>query len=49
MSITFFTRSDDGQVHDHFEDLSSALEYFISESGYRLEIKYSKAEDKSSK
>ena len=38
MSITFFTRSNDGQVHDHFEDLSSALEYFISESGYRLDF-----------
>jgi hypothetical protein len=38
MSITFFTRSNDGQVHDHFEDLSSALEYFISESGYRIDF-----------
>lgn len=38
MTITFYTRSNDGQVHDHFEDLSSALEYFISDTGYRIDF-----------
>ena len=38
MSITFFTRSNDGQVHDHFESIESALQYFLSDDGYRLDF-----------
>lgn len=41
MSITFYTRSNDGQVHDHFEDLASALEYFTSDTGYRIDFYFS--------
>ena len=36
--INFTTRTNEGQVHDHFADLQSALDYFISDSGYRLDF-----------
>lgn len=37
-NITYYTRSNDGQIHDHFENISSALEYFTSDTGYRLDF-----------
>jgi hypothetical protein len=39
MFITYSTRSNDGQTSDHF-DIESALEYFISDSGYRLDFHF---------
>lgn len=41
MTLSFSTRSNDGQVHDHFHDLETALDYFISEGGYRLDFHFS--------
>jgi hypothetical protein len=40
MSIQFTTRSNEGQIHDHFNNIESALEYFISDSGYRLDFHF---------
>ena len=38
MSMNYITRSNDGQVHDHFESIESALQYFLSDDGYRLDF-----------
>jgi hypothetical protein len=38
MSLNYITRSNDGQVHDHFESIESALQYFLSDDGYRLDF-----------
>jgi hypothetical protein len=40
MSIIYTTRSNEGQIHDHFNNVESALEYFISDSGYRLDFHF---------
>lgn len=45
MSDTYYyTRSNEGVIHDHFHSIESALEYFLSEDGYRLDIQISKDE-----
>jgi hypothetical protein len=41
MTLNYITRSNDGQVHDHFESIESALEYFLSDDGYRLDFLFS--------
>jgi hypothetical protein len=38
----YFTRSNEGVIHDHFHSIESALEYFLAEDGYRLDIQISK-------
>lgn len=40
----YYTRSNEGVIHDHFHSIESALEYFLSEDGYRLDIQISKDE-----
>jgi hypothetical protein len=39
MFIAYSTRSNDGQTSDH-SDIQSALEDFISDSGYRLDFNF---------
>lgn len=39
MLITYSTRSNEGQTSDH-SNIESALEYFISDSGYRLDFNF---------
>jgi hypothetical protein len=41
MTLNYMTRSNDGQVHDHFESIESALDYFLSDDGYRLDFLFS--------
>jgi hypothetical protein len=41
-NITYYTRSNDGQIQDHFENIESALEYFLADDGYRLDIHMNK-------
>ena len=41
MTLNYITRSNDGQVHDHFDSIESALEYFLSDDGYRLDFLFS--------
>jgi hypothetical protein len=41
MNITYYTRSNEGVIHDHFESIESALEYFLKEDGYRLDFQFS--------
>ncbi len=43
-NITYYTRSNEGVIHDHFDSIESALEYFLSEEGYRLDIQMPKGE-----
>ena len=41
MNIYYTTRSNEGLIHDHFDNIQSALEYFLSEEGYRLDFNFS--------
>lgn len=43
-NLYYYTRSNEGVIHDHFHSIESALEYFLSEDGYRLDIQISKDE-----
>lgn len=43
-NATYHTRSNGGEVHDHFDSIHSALGYFLAEDGYRLDIQISKDE-----
>ena len=41
MNTTYYTRSNEGVIHDHFESIESALQYFLADDGYRLDIQRS--------
>lgn len=36
--MQFATRTNYGQVDDHFDNLEQAISYFLSEDGYRLDF-----------
>ena len=38
MNTIYYTRNNEGVIHDHFESIESALEYFLADDGYRLDI-----------
>lgn len=38
--FNYSTRSNDGAIHDHFESIESALEYFLADDGYRFDIHF---------
>lgn len=38
MNTIYYTRNNEGVIHDHFESIQSALEYFLADDGYRLDI-----------
>lgn len=43
-NLQYYTRSNEGVIHDHFDSIQSALKYFLAEDGYRLDIQISKDE-----